>query len=91
MEEPAIRENIRNPDGTFKPGVSGNPSGRPKGTMKEYIGRKFREMTDEEKEAWLKENKVSPDLQWQMGEGRPSSEMQLDATISGPSAIKLDE
>jgi hypothetical protein len=30
---PAQQEIIRNPDGTFPPGVSGNPTGRPKGSV----------------------------------------------------------
>lgn len=34
MSETAeITGEIRNPDGTFKPGVSGNPSGRPPGSL----------------------------------------------------------
>ena len=56
MEEPANTiETGRNPDGTFMSGVSGNPIGRPKNTMKDYISRKFQEMTDGDKEAWLVE------------------------------------
>lgn len=33
MEEPANTGDNRNPDGTFKPGVSGNPHGRPVGSI----------------------------------------------------------
>ena len=76
MENPANRENTgRNPDGTFIAGVSGNPSGRPKGTLKEYVSRKFREMSDEEKEQWLAEHKIAGEVQWKMGEGNPTSEL----------------
>lgn len=72
MEEPQNREDTRNPDGTFKSGVSGNPGGRPKNTIKDYLSRKFSNMSDEEKEDWLIQNKVSAEVQWQMAEGRPS-------------------
>ena len=66
----STKDSGRNPDGTWKPGVSGNLSGRPKSPLKEYLRVKFQQMTPEEKEAFLKT--VSPDLQWQMAEGRPS-------------------
>jgi hypothetical protein len=33
MEEPVSSGEIRNPDGTFKKGISGNPLGKPKGTF----------------------------------------------------------
>lgn len=55
----------------FKPGQSGNPGGRPKNTLKDYVRHKFMAMTDEEKEAFLK--KVSPDIIWKMGEGNPDT------------------
>jgi len=67
----------RNPDGTFAPGVSGNPSGRPKNTMKDYISRKFQEMSDEDKEAWLRENRISGIDQWKMGEGKSIAELAV--------------
>ena len=81
-EEPANREESgRNPDGTFKAGFSGNPSGRPKNTLKDYVSKKFQEMSDAEKEEWLKENKVSGEFIWRMGEGNPAQ--QTDITSAG--------
>src|SRR3990167_7565707 len=69
----------RNPDGTFKKGFSGNPNGRPKNTLKDYIREKFMEMSDEEKEEFLK--KISPEFKWRMGEGNPES--ATDITSGG--------
>lgn len=61
----------RNSDGTFKLGFSGNPGGRPKNSLKDYLKRKFSNMSDEEKEKWLKENRVSGEVQFKMAEGNP--------------------
>lgn len=74
---PANREDTRNPDGTFKTGISGNPSGRPKNTLKDYMSRKFSAMTDGEKEQWLKTNKISGELQWKMAEGNPAQDTDI--------------
>lgn len=53
----------------FKPGVSGNPGGRPKNTLKDYLRRKFCAMSDAEKEEFLK--KVPEAEQFRMAEGHP--------------------
>lgn len=84
-EKPANRKNTgRNPDGTFKSGVSGNPNGRPKDTLKEYIRKKLSNMTDEEKEEYIKP--ISKDLQWRMGEGNPhqTTDGHLEVTLPKP-------
>ena len=77
-EEPTNRKDTgRNPDGTFKPGVSGNPNGKPKDTLKAFIAREFREMDDDAKREWLKNNHVSADIIWKMAEGNPSNATEL--------------
>jgi hypothetical protein len=90
-KEPGIREITRNPDGTFPKGVSGNPSGRPRGTLKDYVRRKFMEMSDEEKEEWIKDNRIPAIDIWRMGEGNPKQDVDVDANITGPSIVRLDE
>lgn len=69
----------------FMPGVSGNPSGRPKGTLKQFVQKMLIEMTDEEKMKWLKSNKIAGIDMWKMGEGLPKA----DVEVSGELVTKL--
>lgn len=80
-EIPQQLENIgRNADGTFIKGHAKVPgSGRPKNTLKDYVRQKFTEMSDEEKEEFLK--KVPPEFQWRMGEGQPKQDVGMEVTV----------
>lgn len=81
--EPTKAVDNRNPDGTFGPGNNANPAGRPKGkTLKEYQAEKFRTMSDQEKEKWLKEHKISGELQWKMGEGNPKNDVEVSGGLT---------
>lgn len=85
--EPIKTEGKRNPDGTFlnMPGP-----GRPKGkTLKEYQADKFRTMTDEEKEQWIIDNKISGIDAWRMGEGNPAQGVEHSGEINLP--VPLDD
>lgn len=74
----------RQPDGKFGPGNVANPGGRPRGrSMKQYFQTKFSRMTDAELEEWIKMNKVSSDLVWQMAEGRPKQSVDGGEDLEG--------
>lgn len=80
MEEDALKAEIKRDEaGHFLPGNPPGP-GRPKGkTLKEYQAEKFRQMSDEEKEAYL--TLVERDVRWKMAEGNPSN--TTDITSGG--------
>lgn len=65
----------------FKPGQSGNPGGRPKGSvsLKEYARKYLRELSDEEKIEFMKG--LDKDIIWEMAEGR--ADTKSDVTSGG--------
>jgi hypothetical protein len=66
----------RNPDGTFKEGVSGNPAGRPKGkSLKEFARDYLMSLSDEAKIEYME--KLPKDIVWKMAEGNPANATDL--------------
>ena len=75
---------------SFKPGQSGNEAGRPPNTLKQYSQRKFSNMTDKQKEAWLKAHKVSGIDEWKMAEGLPKADIEHSGEVTAK-IISVDE
>jgi hypothetical protein len=64
----------------YKKGQSGNPGGRTPGiSLKEYARVKFRHMTDGEREDFF--NGIDKKTLWEMGEGKPESKTEVNATV----------
>lgn len=73
------------PETRFQPGHSGNPGGRPKNTMKDYVASKLAAMTNKEKDEWLEKHDIKGEVQWKMGEGNPAN--NTDITSGGEPLI----
>jgi len=71
----------------FKPGQSGNPSGRPKGTMKQFLSKKFMEMSDDDKELFLSDHKVSGKDMIEFAEGKAQQDTSTTLEITTPLPI----
>lgn len=74
----------------FKPGQSGNPEGRPKGSvsLKEYARKMLYEMSEPERMEFLRG--VDKKTIWEMAEGKPKQD--VEATVEMTSKIiRLDE
>lgn len=74
----------------FPKGVSGNPGGRPKNTLKDYVKQMFIEMSESEKEEWLKKQKITGIDMWKMGEGLPKADIEHSGEVTSK-IISVDE
>ncbi len=86
-ENPDKTGNNRNPDGTFKKGMSGNERGRPEGSgsgLKDYDRQRFQAMDEKHKIEFLKT--ISPELRYRMAEGNPAqtTESKVEITLPTP-------
>lgn len=63
-------------------GTSGNPGGRPKGTLKDYDRQRFQNMSDTEKDAFL--SLIDPAFRYRMAEGNPTEDRNIKITVPTP-------
>lgn len=93
-EETEIQPNTSNADRIkpwqFQPGVSGNPGGKPKGTvsLKTYAKRLIQEMTDEEKMEFMKG--IDKRTVWEMAEGKAKQDLDISGELTSK-IISVDE
>lgn len=74
----------------YKKGQSGNPGGRPVGSvsMKQYVKNKLLSMTEEEREEFLEG--VDKRTIWEMSEGKPKQDVEMSGELTSK-IISVDE
>ena len=92
---PEEHAETRNEKGHFLPGVSGNPGGRPKGSVSPItrIRQIFAEQPDafEAFVASYLANEQNQKHIVEMIDGKPKQDVSLDATVNGPGTINLND
>lgn len=94
MEDTTQQAKSRNTDHLkpwqFKPGQSGNPQGKLKGTisLKKFAQKYIQELTDDEKIEFL--SGIDKDKVWEMAEGKAKQDIEANVEVSSK-IIKLDE
>ena len=74
----------------YKKGQSGNPGGRPVGSvsMKTYVRNKLLSMTDDEREEFLEG--VDKKILWEMSEGKAKQDLEVSGEVTSK-IISVDE
>src|SRR3990167_11127334 len=95
QEEITTRQVKKAPNPTGKGGFGDNPQninpgGEPKNSLKNYVARKLAAMTDEQKDQWLKERKISGIDELKMAEGNPANNLELGGEVT-TKVVSIDE
>lgn len=74
----------------FKPGQSGNPGGRPKGSksLKTFAQEYLLSLSDEEKLEYMKA--MDKKIIWEMAEGKPKQDMDIKGEVISK-IVSIDE